>query len=376
MYWDKLPPTRVEDCPHRLVTDPGQGGGGAVCNLLAQAGVPTELCGVRPDVCSACLRQDPPAPGFWNTVMASLVYARSSRAAATDLLPPGQREKLAQLRDEASRHLEVADGPALAEEPAPINTPAAGSLRELLPAPKPRGRHRVRQWAAGVVSSPRRRPTLGDALDSMARAGWGSPYLFLDGTVRVPGRFAHLPGVLREPRIGCWPNHYLALAELVMRHPDADAYLLAEDDALFFDGEVLREYLEEMLWPSPRGCIVSLYCSSANSRPDFGWQPLAEPWAWGSLALIFPRPVAQHLLLDRSVCGHRWDRWQEEHGGLRCTDFVIGQWAWKKRIPVWYPTPSLVQHIGATSTLGLDRQAADERRADLWAGDFIASPRH
>jgi hypothetical protein len=56
------------------------------------------------------------------------------------------------------------------------------------------------------VSSPRRRPTLGVTVESLICAGWDRPYLFLDGTVRVPERFAHLPGVLREPRVGCWPN--------------------------------------------------------------------------------------------------------------------------------------------------------------------------
>src|SRR5262249_53127337 len=156
-----------------------------------------------------------------------------------------------------------------------------------LPPARPCGRPRVREWAAGVVSSPRRQPTLGAILESMIRAGWDAPYLFLDGAVRVPGRFAHLPGVLRDPRVGCWPNYYLALAELVMRRPDADAYLVAEDDARFFDAEVLREYLEQMLWPSPHPCIISLYCSSIYSTPYFGWRPLSTRWGWGSLALIF-----------------------------------------------------------------------------------------
>jgi hypothetical protein len=227
----------------------------------------------------------------------------------------------------------------------------------------------------GVVSSPRLQPTLTATLDSLARAGWDAPHLFLDGTVRVPERFAHLPGVLREPRVGCWPNYYLGLAELLMRHPDADAYLLAEDDALFYDGEVLREYMEQMLWPDRRSCLVSLYCPSLNSAPAFGWRPLRPKWAVGALAFVFPRPLAQDFLLDRAVCDHRWGRWREEDGGLANTDIVIGLWARRKRIRIWYPTPSLVQHIGVTSTLHLNLQATGERRADRWIGSLISAER-
>jgi hypothetical protein len=188
--------------------------------------------------------------------------------------------------------------------------------------------------------------------------------------VRVPEKFAHLAGVLRDPPVGCWPNYYLALSELLMRHPDADALLLAEDDALFYDAESLRDYLEQILWPESHPCIVSLYCSSAYTAPEIGWRRLPIRWGLGALAFVFPRRVAQNLVLDLRVCGHRWIRWQEEHQGLANTDLVIGSWAWRKRIPVWYPTPSLVQHIGVTSTLYPYHPPTGERRADRWAGSF------
>ena len=94
------------------------------------------------------------------------------------------------------------------------------------------------------------------------------------GQCALPERFAHLPGVLRERRVGCWPNYYLALAELLLRHPDADAYLMAEDDVQFYDFELLREYLEEMLWPDRRLCVLSLYCPQTYSARDFVWRPL------------------------------------------------------------------------------------------------------
>ena len=43
-----------------------------------------------------------------------------------------------------------------------------------------------------------------------------------------------------------------------MREPEADAYLLLEDDVLFFDREDLRVYLEDVLWRGLVGLGVLL----------------------------------------------------------------------------------------------------------------------
>lgn len=372
MLWDRLPPRTVEDCRYRSVPQPPPEDGAAVCNLLGGLGVPRELCWVRRDVCSACLRQFPPAPDCWNPVVASLTFERSHRALASGSLTAEERASLTRLKGRGSDHLPFLNDATPGEGPARNGEPSADSLWRLLPPPRPRGRLRVRTWAVGVVSSPRLQPTLDVTLGSLILAGWTAPHLFLDGTVRVPDSFAALPGVLRDPRVGCWPNYYLSLAELLMRHPDADAYLLVEDDARFYDREVLREYLEQMLWPDARPCLVSLYCPSIYSTPDFGWRPLRSRWTCGAQAFIFPRRVAQEFLLDPSVCGHCWGRWLLERGVPGNTDIVIGLWALRRRIPVWYPTPSLVQHIGATSTLGLNLRLNGERQADSWAGSLIS----
>jgi hypothetical protein len=371
MDWDRLPPRHIEDCRHRLIVEPEAGDGSAVCNLLVGAGLPPDDCRVPRDTCSACLRQFPPEGDCWNTVIASLVYTRSRRILESHAGVSEQSALLVQLADRAADHLVFAENVPAEGDPKVENRQAADSLWTILPAGKFRRRRRVRTWAVGVVSSPRRQPTLEATLDSLARAGWNAPHLFLDGTVRVPERFGGLPGVLRVGRVGCWPNYYLALAELLMRHPDVDAYLLVEDDALFYDGEVLREYLEQMLWPERRSCLISLYCPSLYSARNFGWRPWRAEWTLGALAMVFPRRVAQDFLLDASVCDHRWGRWHEEDGGMANTDIVIGRWARRKRIRIWYPTPSLVQHIGVTSTLDVNLEAAGERQADRWMGSII-----
>jgi hypothetical protein len=55
------------------------------------------------------------------------------------------------------------------------------------------------------------------------------------------------------------------------REPQADAYLMVQDDALFYDREDLREYLEAALWPDGPVGAVSLYCPMAYTQPRSGW---------------------------------------------------------------------------------------------------------
>jgi hypothetical protein len=188
----------------------------------------------------------------------------------------------------------------------------------------------------------------------------------MDSAVRVPERFGRLPGTLRSPAAGAWPNHYLSLLELTLRQPNADAYLILQDDALLYDGENVRAYLEETLWPGDRPALVSLYCPQPYTAKRFGWQRFRKSWVWGALAFVFPRATARAYLRDCAVCQHRW---RSAAGGLSQIDVVIGWWARRRRVPLWFPTPSLVQHVGETSTLWADSPAVGSRAASVFVGD-------
>ena len=238
------------------------------------------------------------------------------------------------------------------------------SLHEALGPPKQGGSRTVRRWAVGVTTAPRRGPTLETCLDYLARAGWTDPRLFVDEGVSVSERFALLPVTLRRPSIGAWPNYYLALLELLSRHPDADVVMIVQDDACFYDRENLRAYLEQSLWPSEPPGIVSLYCSSAYTRAEPGWHAMEDVWNWGALAFVFPRARALQFVTDPEVVRHRWTT-----GGLKLVDEVVGKWALRAGVPIHYPTPSLVQHLGTTSTLWPGVPSAGFRRADAFAGD-------
>src|SRR3954447_8974992 len=144
MSWDKLPPTRVEDCPHRSVAAAGNGDETAVCDLLVQAGLPHSASAVGRDACDTCLAEFPPRPDCWNTTVASLVFIRSGPALGSSLLEEPSRKHLLGIRDRASRPLATAGQALSVAERRPQGKPLARCLRELLPPPKPRLRRGVR----------------------------------------------------------------------------------------------------------------------------------------------------------------------------------------------------------------------------------------
>ena len=170
---------------------------------------------------------------------------------------------------------------------------------------------------------------------------------------------------LGAPAIGAWPKFYLTLLELMLSQPNADAIMMVQDDVQFYDRENVRDYLDSILWPSETQGILSLYCSAAYTRYSPGWFVADQNWEWGALAFVFPAELARRFVCDAEVIAHRGtDR------GLRFIDDVIGEWAERNGIPIWYPSPSLVQHIGNASTVWPGVPAEGYRRADSFAGDL------
>jgi hypothetical protein len=202
-------------------------------------------------------------------------------------------------------------------------------------------------------------------LDCLSRAGWDKLRLAVDGKTSLPPGSPTGNISLRSPAVGAWPNYYLTMLELLLSEAEAGAIMLVQDDAQFYDRENVRDYLDSILWPSEPMGIVSLYCPAAYTRESAGWAVAGERWEWGALAFVFPTELARRFVCDPKVIAHRGtDR------GLRFIDDVIGEWAERNGIPIWYPTPSLVQHIGETSTVWPGVPAAGFRRADAFAGDL------
>jgi hypothetical protein len=366
MHWHQLPPQTPEECRFRGRAEQGDAEEVATCGLLRTA-LPEagdRSWRVPRTACLACCRSTPATPAAWNPVIGSLVY-QAACALAND--PEAKPKAIAGAETARAKALGCLDVVCQRPLTKPQTVRHFDRLGELLAPPARRHPQPIRQWAVGVTTAPRPRPTLDACLESLTRAGWKSPHLFMDSAVRVPEAFGHLPGTLRSPSAGAWPNHYLSLLELTMRQPEADAFLIVQDDAVIYDGENVREYLEAMLWPGDQLPIVSLYCPEPYTAGQYGWHRFRKSWVWGALALVFARATLQSYLRDRVICRHRW---RSSSGGLVGIDGLIGWWARRRRVPFWFPTPSLVQHIGETSTLWAGCAASGPRAARLFVGNM------
>jgi hypothetical protein len=414
-------PRPIESCAFREDVRDEAGTETAHCGVLAKIledGAPADSR-VGRDACLACCQSQPPNGNQINPIIASMLYSRAGAGPHSADDADGRRwdriRRMAERNLEAEIPLEESHPPwprrALAtcgyrgaalepSDPAPASgcapepvflchhpahettteaecrrcrdwaeVPglAPPPLEQVLPPPEVRRGPRIGKWAVGVTTAPRRQETLSWCLDSLARAGWSAPRLFIDSSAPVPERFSHLPVTLRTPALGAWPNYYLGLAELMMREPAADAYFMVQDDSIFYDREDLSAYLDAALWPDEPVGAVSLYCPKIYTQPESGWHRRAEPWVYGALAFVFPRESAKRFIADLTVIEHRWSQRNE---GRAQIDLVIGDWAQRSELPIYYPTPSLVQHIGDTSTLWPRARALGARKADRFAGDL------
>lgn len=358
------------DCPHRRHAS----GQTAVCGLVesyiadSMGMNSVEECTVSEEMCRACCRSFPPTPAHPNPVVASALLAAMSRVINPLPSADPRRQRLESLRRFGLEYIPTESDLQQYEHVARLERPSGSRDAQPICIPRPRRRSGpiVRSWAVGITSAPRREPTLDRTRDSLAQAGWTEPHLFLDGPVSRDHDRCFASVTHRDPAVGAWPNYFLSLAELLMRNPQAEAYLLLQDDVCVYPHSSVRPYLEQMLWPGASGGLVSLYCPKSYTSAKDGWTTHPGQWLWGALAFIFSRNAARKFLSSQMVLQHRWQPGSE---GLAHIDRLIGQWAFRERIPIWYPTPSIVQHIGRTSAIWKGAQFSGERMASRFLGD-------
>jgi hypothetical protein len=368
-------------------------------------------CRVSEDTCQACCRSFPSSERRLNPVVAGLLHSISSTLLESS--DNGSASDLNRIRTFAEefldvefprdftltparsvvecawlgRRLESAGGEDAHECHHPLHslaTPAQCrvcrdwtrrkpvsrflSLSELVPLPARCCGTKVRDWAVAITTSPRRQTTLEPCLDSVIRAGWETPRIFVDGTHELPKRCSRLNVTCRETPIGAWPAWYLALTELVLQQPAADAYLMLQDDVIFHDRESVRDYLEHVLWPGHRLGVVSLFYSGFDVTA--GWRRV-PPRAWhcGAQALLFPPAIARELVGDPDMIA----------SCLAATTHVpipelLSSWMARRRFDAWQASPSLTQHIGNTSTVWMNTGLLSGRRAPWYSGSIDDEP--
>jgi hypothetical protein len=212
--------------------------------------------------------------------------------------------------------------------------------------------------AIAMTTAPRRLPTLPRAFTSLREAGFREDvHVFAE-----PGTFEHLsrPGdertLVRQnaSRRGCFGNWRYALEQLLSR-TDAQWLLIVQDDAIWLPGsaDVLRAQMHARQ-ELPTG-FLSPYVTSKDVLGEFvdGWNECRTGWFfWGALAFCMKRDDAEALKRHQRFVGHQ---------GTEQVDAVVSASMLDLGRPSFVHVPSLVDHIGETSTLRGDDFAAGLR---------------
>lgn len=235
-------------------------------------------------------------------------------------------------------------------------------------------------WQYGLTTIPSRLSdgTAKRTLDSLARAGFDRPHLFVDGG--VPDDARGWVGAYDVNQRSCpvrtAGNWVLSLFELWMRDGKADRYALFQDDFVTYPG--LREYLDTCSYPEkgywnlytfPRNQLLAPK-NDAGGTVD-GWF-LANQLGKGAVALVFDGPavrtlLGQEYLVDRFLSTETDAR---SRGGRRCDRSIDGgivEAMKRKGYQEWCHSPSLVQHTGLVSSMGNhNQQLAESFRGEGW----------
>jgi hypothetical protein len=207
------------------------------------------------------------------------------------------------------------------------------------------------KWAVGMTTVPQRSELRLRTLESLHAAGFSDIVFFFDG--KFPGNFVSDDHnrVIRKRPLGPLGNWLLGLQELFIRQPDADRYLMVQDDVVFVKN--LRPYLDRAHF-NPM-CYWNLYCSKSNDEhvgmgcvPGRGFHHSNQK-GHGAVALCFDNAGCRKLLQSEA--------WAEAmtSGTDRAWKFIdanvvmaFTRWGGKELV-YW---PSLCQHVGEESTCG------------------------
>lgn len=231
----------------------------------------------------------------------------------------------------------------------------------------------VGRIATGVVTAPRFKSTIGATLQGLQAGGWERPLIFAEPGSLIPAGWEG-DVIQRSRPLGCWANWWLSLSELWQLDPNADAYCVFQDDLGILpadrSGETFRQYVGRSLWPNPKADVASLYCSEAYAQSSQGWFRLDIPWVYGALAIVFTSTA----LIDFLRWSLPWALAAKEidFTGVRNNDTCVGRWQAATGRAIYYPFPSLIQHMGDTSTVWAPERSRNEgrRKACLFVGDL------
>lgn len=209
--------------------------------------------------------------------------------------------------------------------------------------------------ATGITTSPRQKQTLTECLSSITSSGLLKPIIFSDDNMSTPDGFE---SVKRLSRFGPWKNWYHGVSYLANQYPMSDAYLMIQDDGILSKNIVA--YLINNPFPKDTA-IFSLYCPSIYRSIYPGWFSVKKGYSMvGAVAIAITKKYMEAFLKSDIVINYDKDK----H-----IDGLLGKWAEINSLKVYYHFPSLVQHIGETSTIYPRKKINRQRRADSFIGN-------
>lgn len=232
------------------------------------------------------------------------------------------------------------------------------------------------KWTVGLITAPRKEGYyLDKTLDSLARTGFSDVRIFAEPGSIVPEGYN---ATYRKKQYGDWTNWATAFYELLLSEPDTDLFLMIEDDIILC--RMTKEYLEYSIPQLGEFASVSPYTPSKLKRRNIvGFHNESRGiQTWSTQAVVMTRQKAICFFSDYDVQRHRFENVfgkDEKYWCLPYTDsknsikdVVIGHWAAKNNLPIYYHTPSLVEHIGYHSTLTDMKTTVENSRK---SADFV-----
>ena len=223
------------------------------------------------------------------------------------------------------------------------------------------------------------------AVNSLRDVGFTEPlHLFIE-----PGAEVHIPEgdnfeVHQNPeQYGCYRNFRCGLKYLT-ENTDGDWFLMLQDDAIWADNsyQILIDAMADpekqnvgFLSPYTSKTMLSKSVRAKARKQKPGWHECTfyRGKFWGAVAVAFPRRSAERLENESKI--------YREHTHHRKLDVVMGHGIRELGLEILMAVPSMVEHVGAFSTLGrhkkflnqfvrrgyLFQQSSDKKRKSRWS---------